>query len=1015
MASGKKAIFNHNIYQSNFMRYSKQLKAVLIPAILLCANHLIAQPTWTVDLLGKDKKPEQYEEKKLPSEKTGEKKFTAFRRFLQNNTTRYNYYFNAVNKMNAVIERAKMAQQEDYSRLLNFYPYTLDATAAQKVELDSVIYKATGGILLHDLRSDWVDNMYLLIGKAYFFRKEFDSAALTFQFINYNLFPRKKNEDDPRTVGSNETGKRVLSIANTEKQNVLQKVTGLPPSRNDAILWLVRTLIEQEKYGDAAGLLNILSADPNLPSRLKNDLEEVKAYWFFKQQIYDSAANHLENALSTADTKQDRSRWEFLIGQMSEITGQYDKATQYYAYASKHTINPVMDIYARLNSAKMERDEGNQRELDKSIANLIKMARKDRFESYRDIIYYSIAQLSLEKPDTAAGKMYYAKSIKYNSNNPAYRNKSFLQLGDFAYLEKDFVAAANYYDSLLLDDESLKADAEKITARKNSLSNIVAQIKIIEKEDSLQRIANMDPADREAFVKKLVKQARKAQGLKGEDDFVGNTLITFNSDKDQPIDLFAAPSKGDWYFYNQQMKTKGYNEFKSEWGKRENVDNWRRKSAMATQQNLAQQVNLDDPLGPGGKDVLGRENSQDNQGAETEASFSGYMENLPLTPEKMDSSNARIANGLLTLGKIFQNQLEDFPEAISNYEEYLLRFPQGDTTGEVYLGLYYCYHQLGNEAKSDYYKNLVLTKHPGTVAAKSITNPASLHPERNNPEAMARYANIYNLYIEGKFEEAANEKRKADSTYGKNYWTPQLLYIEAISYVKNREDSLAISTLDKIVQLYPKSPLKDKAITLAAVLKRRSEIETYLTNLNITRAEEDDKILITEQPGTVTPKTEKENIAAPKVISPLVKAPVAMSDSIQLPASMVSGNFVWQADVPHLVVMQLDKVDAVYVNEAKNAMGRYNREKFSSKHIELNKETFTPDIQWITFQTFLNLNDAMDFFERVKRDAPVELSWLPVNKYRFFVISQSNLEKLRENKDMPAYKALLDKQYPGRF
>ena len=68
----------------------------------------------------------------------------------------------------------------------------LNNTAAQKTELDSVIYKATAGILLHDLRSDWVDNLYLLIGKAYYLRKDFDSASMTFQFINYNLFPKEK-------------------------------------------------------------------------------------------------------------------------------------------------------------------------------------------------------------------------------------------------------------------------------------------------------------------------------------------------------------------------------------------------------------------------------------------------------------------------------------------------------------------------------------------------------------------------------------------------------------------------------------------------------------------------------------------------------------------------------------------------------------------------------------------------------------------------------------------------------
>ena len=126
----------------------------------------IAQPTWTFDPFGKEKKPKEYEEKKLGSEKTADKKFTKLRRFIQNNVTHYNYYFNANNKINKVLEMAKAAQQDDYAKLLSFYPYSLENTAQQATELDSVIYKATAGILLHDLRTDWVDNMYFLIGKA---------------------------------------------------------------------------------------------------------------------------------------------------------------------------------------------------------------------------------------------------------------------------------------------------------------------------------------------------------------------------------------------------------------------------------------------------------------------------------------------------------------------------------------------------------------------------------------------------------------------------------------------------------------------------------------------------------------------------------------------------------------------------------------------------------------------------------------------------------------------------------
>mgnify|MGYP003519597168 CR=1 FL=1 len=48
-----------------------------------------AQPTWTLDPFGKEKKPEQYENKKLGSEKTADKKFKLPRRIIQNTVSHY--------------------------------------------------------------------------------------------------------------------------------------------------------------------------------------------------------------------------------------------------------------------------------------------------------------------------------------------------------------------------------------------------------------------------------------------------------------------------------------------------------------------------------------------------------------------------------------------------------------------------------------------------------------------------------------------------------------------------------------------------------------------------------------------------------------------------------------------------------------------------------------------------------------------------------------------------------------
>jgi len=298
------------------------------------------------------KKPKEYDERVLRSEKSDQKKFTLPRRFIQNTVTHYNYYFNANNKLNEVIERAKGSFKDDYSELLPFYNYTLETTQLDSVQLDSITYKSSTGIALHDLRNDWADNLYLLWGAAFYLRKDFDSAFLMFQFINY-AFAEKEKDGYYKTIGSNQDGNSALSIATKEKNSLPRRIFSEPPSRNDAFIWQIRNFLAQDQFPEAASLIITLRNDPVFPSRLKNDLEEVQAYWFYKQNMWDSAAFHLVNALDNATNKQERARWEYLLAQLYELTGDYKESQKYYAKVINHTVDPVMDVYARLYSVRV--------------------------------------------------------------------------------------------------------------------------------------------------------------------------------------------------------------------------------------------------------------------------------------------------------------------------------------------------------------------------------------------------------------------------------------------------------------------------------------------------------------------------------------------------------------------------------------------------------------------------------------------------------------------------------------
>jgi len=106
--------------------YSKILLSVFFALIYLASSGQVGVDYTLV-------KPKKFENRTLASEKSNNgKKFKKSRRFIQNTITHYNYYFNANEKLKMILERARSQFRDDYTRLLPFYNYTLEATLAQK-------------------------------------------------------------------------------------------------------------------------------------------------------------------------------------------------------------------------------------------------------------------------------------------------------------------------------------------------------------------------------------------------------------------------------------------------------------------------------------------------------------------------------------------------------------------------------------------------------------------------------------------------------------------------------------------------------------------------------------------------------------------------------------------------------------------------------------------------------------------------------------------------------------------
>lgn len=959
----------------------------LLGIFLLSCTLLSAQPNTSVEIL----KPEKYQNRLLPAEKSGNKKFTLPKRLYNNTVTHYNYFYNASVKLKDIIISAKDQFKEDYTQLLPFYNYSLNETA--KGQIDSVIYKCTAGILLHDLRSDWVDQLYLLMGNAYMHRKDFDSATLVLNYINYAFANKEDGYDIP--IGSNTSSKAgAFSVSTDEKRSIWKKMSAPPPARNESFLLQARTFIEQGNFAEAEALLQILAADKFFPERLKTSWNEYNAYLLYNEKQYDSTAYYLSKALPNAVNNLETSRWEYLIGQLYAIAQQDSISATWFEKSIKHTTDPLMDVYARLNIVALSADNKKDA-LNYHLTQLLAMAKKEKYQGYRDLIYYAAAELEINQKNLKKAEDLLKRSISFNEGNILQKSKSYFLLSETQYKQKKYIAASNSHDSLTIALLNVE-NQNTVIFKKDPLKKIALSLVSVNREDSLQKIALMPATERDLFLKALLKKLRKEKGIKETDNEM--SFGSTNNNASAPELFSTTGTSTAFYFINNSLKTKGLSEFKAKWGNRPNIDNWRRQSAVDRNFNA---VSVDND----------QKSAVSNPTSTTTLSLSSLEDSLPTSNEKLLLSNNIILEALLKNAYSFQYQLKDINAAIDTYEEIANRFSESSGLEEVWFQLNNCYRKQNEFKKADSVKQLLNSFYPKGKNNQMLQSGVNLNPDTTNQV----YANIYNLFIEGNFKTALANKKVADQQLGNSYWTPQLLYIESVYYIKQRQDSLAKNKLNEITRLFPKNEIAEKAKTMLDVLSKRAEIEAYLTNLAIERPieEVDRKIDLnntTAQDINVVAKAPTV-VKVPESIKTIVPITAAPVEKIVIPDS-----YQFNASDSQYVAIILNKVDPVFVSEAKNAFNRYNQGQYYNQKLPIVVIRINEGEQLLLMGPFANAADASTYTDKNKGIAASRIiPWLSADKYSFSIISPSNLILLRKKAETDSYKQLLKSLFPDKY
>ncbi|MEO6189529.1 MAG: tetratricopeptide repeat protein [Saprospiraceae bacterium] len=125
----------------------------------------------------------------VSQKKKGE--YKGLSKFYHNTAAKYNAYFNANELLNLSISKLEYAYKDDYSKILAIFPYeAIEDVNFEKPNLDKAIEKVATDINIHKY-SRWVDDCYLLLAKAQYLKKDYETAEGSFEYLINEYQPSK--------------------------------------------------------------------------------------------------------------------------------------------------------------------------------------------------------------------------------------------------------------------------------------------------------------------------------------------------------------------------------------------------------------------------------------------------------------------------------------------------------------------------------------------------------------------------------------------------------------------------------------------------------------------------------------------------------------------------------------------------------------------------------------------------------------------------------------------------------
>lgn len=712
------------------------------------------------------------------------KRNTAASRAYHTLTSHYNVYWNGLNNLNEGIAFLEKNRNDRFDHTLRVFNYGDEKLAKQlKSKMNRTIKKASMGIQHHSMvfngkeQIRWVEESYLLMGKAYFYAHDYVPAKRVFDFV----------------------AKKYL------KQPIHYK----------GMLWLAKTAIETAQFEKAEAMLNLLNSQldaVDFPVDVKNELPLVMADFYLARQDEQLAYPYLEKSLRLVRNRDMRSRILFILGQIDQKNGDLQTASSRFKKVIK--LNPPfqMAFEARLNLAtSYDTLSGDRKEITKALE---KMARKNQYEDYRDQIYFALASIAEKNHQDSLMVLHLKKSVQFAKSNRYQKATSALKLADFLFASGQYVVAQAYYDTAVSAFPKDYPNFDYLKQKAAILSKMVNDLQTVRKQDSLQQTARLDSSALYALINVRIKAYQKQLDAKKEaaDIALANTLANASNPKGDSKQGFSPG--GGWYFYNNQAKSRGYSDFVKRWGNRKLEDLWF-ISEKQIQQSVASDNSVNSPA-----NSTADQNRPDPEKDPLQAAF--YLKGLPQTPNDFKRSDSLIMMAYHRLGKVYLEDLHDSVHALDIYSKLDSRYPDNPYQLENWYHLYKIYRGLKQDSAALSYKRKILKGYPASLYARVLSDPDYYKKlEKSKQEAARLYGRTYTAFEHEQFYRVLTYVRRAKQQYaGDTALMPKFLYLQAMAIGKLDVPDSLYRYMQLFVKQYPHHPLTKRSKQVIKMLQK---------------------------------------------------------------------------------------------------------------------------------------------------------------------------------------------------